>query len=60
MFVSVKYFDVEKSNLSYLLFPQAVYGNCGVSCVLIESAARLLTGWIHVQIFPVNLCTLLT
>lgn len=58
--MSFKYCDVDKGNLIVAChFLKQFHSHCGVRCVLIEPAARLLTGWICVHIFPVNLCALL-
>jgi len=58
--VSFKYCDVDKGNLTVTChFLKQFHSHCGVRSVLIESAARLLTGWICVHIFPLNLGLLL-
>jgi hypothetical protein len=53
--VNFKYYDVDKGNLIVTCHFLKEFHSRGVRCVLIESA-RLLTGWVCVHIFPVNLC----
>jgi len=58
--VSFKDCDVDRGNLTVTCrFHKQFHSHCGVRSVLIELAARLLTGWICVHIFPLNLGALL-
>lgn len=58
--MSFKYCDVVKGNLTVTCcFLKQFHSHCGVRSFLIELAARLLTGWIRVHIFPLNLGVLL-